>query len=96
MITKILNRKEINEKKKLSLSAKVFIGFGIGIILGIVFKEKILFLKPVGDILLRLIKMLVVPMIFFSITAGVCSIGDMQKLNELKVEAVQLNIKDYE
>lgn len=71
------------EKKKLSLSSKVFIGFGLGIILGIVFKEKILFVKPIGDIFLKLIKMIVVPLIFFSITAGVCSIGDMQKLKRI-------------
>lgn len=71
------------KKKKLSLSAKVFIGFGLGIILGIIFKEKILIIKPVGDIFLRLIKMIVVPLIFFSIAAGVCSIGDMQKLKRI-------------
>lgn len=71
------------KKKKLSLSAKVFIGFGLGIILGIIFKEKILVIKPVGDIFLRLIKMIVVPLIFFSIAAGVCSIGDMQKLKRI-------------
>lgn len=70
-------------KKKLSLSAKVFIGFGLGIILGIIFKEKILILKPIGDIFLRMIKMIVVPLIFFSITGGVCSIGDMQKLKRI-------------
>lgn len=70
-------------KKKLSLSAKVFIGFGLGIILGIIFKEKIMILKPIGDIFLRMIKMIVVPLIFFSITAGVCSIGDMQKLRRI-------------
>lgn len=70
-------------KKRLSLSAKVFIGFGLGIILGIIFKEKILILKPIGDIFLRMIKMIVVPLIFFSITGGVCSIGDMQKLKRI-------------
>ncbi|HAE92447.1 dicarboxylate/amino acid:cation symporter [Tissierella praeacuta] len=71
------------KKKKLGLSAKVFIGFGLGIILGIIFKEKVLVLKPVGDMFLRLIKMIVVPLILFSITAGVCSIGDMQKLKRI-------------
>lgn len=71
------------KKKKMSLSLKVFIGFGLGIFLGIIFGEGILFIKPVGDIFLRLIKMIVVPLIFFSITAGVCSIGDMQKLRRI-------------
>ena len=43
-------------KKKLSLSAKVFIGFGVGIVIGLIFGEKALILKPVGDLFLRLIK----------------------------------------
>lgn len=69
--------------KKLGLGTKVFIGFVIGIILGLIFKEKILVIKPVGDIFLTLIKMIVVPLIFFSITSGIFSIGDVQKLKRI-------------
>lgn len=36
--------------KKLSMSAKVFLGFGIGIVLGMIFQKDILLVKPVGDI----------------------------------------------
>ncbi|MFS0603458.1 dicarboxylate/amino acid:cation symporter [Peribacillus frigoritolerans] len=70
-------------KKKLGLGTKVFIGFVIGIILGLIFKEKILIVKPIGDIFLTLIKMIVVPLIFFSITSGIFSIGDVQKLKRI-------------
>ncbi|MGE7904647.1 dicarboxylate/amino acid:cation symporter [Peribacillus sp. NPDC094092] len=70
-------------KKKLGLGTKVFIGFLIGIILGLIFKEKILIVKPIGDIFLTLIKMIVVPLIFFSITSGIFSIGDVQKLKRI-------------
>jgi Na+/H+-dicarboxylate symporter len=70
-------------KKKLGLGTKVFIGFIIGIILGLIFKEKILIVKPIGDIFLTLIKMIVVPLIFFSITSGIFSIGDVQKLKRI-------------
>ncbi len=69
--------------KKLSLSVKIFIGFGIGIALGFIFGEKATALKPVGDLFLRLIQMLVAPLILCSITAGVCSIGDMSKLKRI-------------
>ena len=50
--------------KKLGLGTKVFIGFVIGILLGLIFKEKILIIKPIGDIFLTLIKMIVVPLSF--------------------------------
>ncbi|MFP3419158.1 dicarboxylate/amino acid:cation symporter [Bacillus sp. SIMBA_154] len=69
--------------KKLGLGTKVFIGFVIGIVLGLIFKEKILIIKPIGDIFLTLIKMIVVPLIFFSITSGIFSIGDVQKLKRI-------------
>ena len=36
--------------KKLSMSAKVFLGFGVGAALGLLFQEKILFVQPVGDL----------------------------------------------
>ena len=69
--------------KKLSMSAKVFLGFGIGAILGLVFQEGILFLQPVGDLFLKLIQMIVMPLIFFSIISGIASIGDVAKLKRI-------------
>ena len=49
------------------MSAKVFLGFGIGIILGLIFQKDILWLQPIGDLFLKLIKMIVVPVVFLSI-----------------------------
>lgn len=74
--------------KKISLSVKIFLGFGIGIALGFVFGEKVLVLKPVGDLFLRLIQMLVAPLILCSITAGVCSIGEMSKLKRIGLKTL--------
>lgn len=74
--------------KKMSLSTKVFIGFIIGILLGIVFKDNILVIKPIGELFLTLIKMLVVPLVFFSIVSGVTSISDVQKLKRIGLKTV--------
>lgn len=78
------------KKKKLSLAAKTFIGFGLGIVIGLIFKEKATLIKPLGTIFLNMIKMIVVPMVFFSITAGVASLGDLRKLRNIGVKAVGL------
>ena len=80
----------MKEKKKLSLAAKTFIGFGLGIVLGLVFGEKATIVKPLGTIFLNMIKMIVVPMVFFSITAGVASLGDLKKLRNIGVKVVGL------
>ncbi|MBM6680117.1 cation:dicarboxylate symporter family transporter [Pseudoflavonifractor capillosus] len=76
------------ERKKLSLAAKTFIGFGIGIVIGLVFGEKATILAPLGDIFLNMIQMIVVPMVFLSITAGVASLGDLRKLRNIGVKVV--------
>ena len=67
----------------MSMSAKVFLGFGIGAVLGLVFQEKILFVQPVGDLFLKLIQMIVIPLIFCSIISGIASIGDVAKLKRI-------------
>ena len=69
----------MKEKKKLSLAAKTFIGFGLGIVLGVIFGEKASIVKPLGTIFLNMIKMIVVPMVFFSITAGVAALSDIKR-----------------
>ena len=80
----------MKEKKKLSLATKTFLGFGLGIVIGLVFGEKATIVKPLGTIFLNMIKMIVVPMVFFSITAGVASLGDLKKLRNIGVKVVGL------
>lgn len=77
-------------KKKLGLASKTFIGFALGIAIGLIFKEKAAIIKPLGTIFLNMIKMIVVPMVFFSITAGVASLGDLRKLRNIGVKVVGL------
>ena len=69
--------------KKLSLASKTFLGFALGIVIGLIFKQSATALQPIGDLFLNLIKMIVVPLIFFSITTGITSIGDITKLRKI-------------
>ncbi|MBP2144049.1 Na+/H+-dicarboxylate symporter [Methanococcus voltae] len=54
---------------------KILIGLILGTIAGILFGESIAFLKPLGDLFIRLLKMLVIPIIVSTIIMGSASIS---------------------
>lgn len=76
------------KKIKIGLTAKVFIGFALGILLGIIFGEKITVISFIGTIFLNLVKMNVVPLIFFSIVTGIASMSDVTKLKKIGIKTV--------
>lgn len=63
---------------------KLLIGIGIGILLGVIcgwfFGPKILFVKVLGDLFLRALRMIVVPLVVFSMIVGISQLGDIRKL----------------
>lgn len=72
--------------KKISLASQIVIGLVLGIIVGALFygNESIAsFLQPIGDIFLRLIKMIVVPIIITSIVIAVAGVGDIKQLGKI-------------
>ena len=71
------------QKKKLSLMAKILIGFALGIVAGLVFSEQILWVKPIGDLFIRGLRMMVVPLIFSSLVVGVASLNDINKMGRI-------------
>ncbi|MEE2757851.1 MAG: dicarboxylate/amino acid:cation symporter [Myxococcota bacterium] len=45
--------------------------------------QVISYLKPIGDLFMRLIKMVIVPLVFASLLVGIASLGDVRKLGRL-------------
>lgn len=71
----------------MSLWQKVLIGLGLGVILGLFCKEYVIYLKPLGDIFIRLIKMIIVPLIFFAIISGISNAQNPKALGRVGVKA---------
>jgi proton glutamate symport protein len=71
------------KKFKIKLHTKIFLGLVLGVVAGLAFGEKILFVKPVGDIFMSLITMIVVPLVFVSLMLGTASMGDVRKLGRI-------------
>ncbi len=62
----------------MKLWQKVIIGLILGVFTGIFLKEWTEYLKPIGTVFINLIKMVVVPLIFFSLIAGITGMTDSQ------------------
>jgi Na+/H+-dicarboxylate symporter len=62
----------------------------LGIIVGLLWGPEAESIKWIGDLFIRAIRMLVVPLIFFSLVAGVAAIGDLRKLGAVGGRALLL------
>ena len=80
MSTFLLNKKY--------LPHRVGVCFIIGIIAGLFFHDFSIWVKPAGDLFMNMIKMLIVPVIFFSVTSGIAAIGDVQRLKRIGSKVV--------
>ncbi len=72
--------------KKFGLAFQIMLGLVLGIIVGAVFYGNPVvtsYLQPFGDIFIRLIKMIVVPIVFSSLVVGVAGVGDIKKLGKI-------------
>jgi Na+/H+-dicarboxylate symporter len=65
------------------LYMQIFICIAIGILLGIFFKDKVHYIKPVGDIFIRLIYMLIVPLTFLTLISGITKLDNIKSLRSI-------------
>lgn len=74
--------------KKIKLWQQVLLGLALGIAVGYFFKEKAADLKILGTIFIDLIKMVMVPLVFFALVSGVTSVGQGEKLRRYGAKAI--------
>lgn len=68
---------------KAPLWAQILAAIVIGVLIGVVSPEAAEALSPLGDIFLNLLKMLIVPLVFFSITNGICAMQNGKQLRSV-------------
>src|SRR6185503_2735524 len=74
----------------MKLWQKMLLGLGLGIIAGIILGPQAQYLKPVGSLFLGLLNMLVLLLVFSSMTVGVTSIRDFKKLGRVGMKTLGL------
>jgi len=90
--------------KKMSITTKILIAMGIGLITGSLinaFAQDVSFIQTyfvnglfhvIGAAFVNSLKMLVVPLVTFSLICGVCGIGDVAVLGRVGIKAFTLYI----
>ncbi|WP_159715534.1 glutamate/aspartate:proton symporter GltP [Blochmannia endosymbiont of Camponotus nipponensis] len=84
------------KKFKITLAWKIFFALNLGIVLGIVLHNQtelkdwmiITFLSPAGEIFIRMIKMIVVPIVMATLVVGIAGIGDARKLGSIGLKTI--------
>ena len=67
---------------------RIFLALVLGVIVGVIWGEGAQSIRWIGDLFIRLIQMVVVPLIFITIVAGVVAMGDPQKLGSLGIKTL--------
>ena len=78
--------------KKLSLTTQIGIALLLAVLVGVLLRNQADFvntyIKPIGIIFLNLLKFIVVPLVLFSIMAGILSMNDISKVGKLGLRAL--------
>jgi len=70
-----------------NLTFQVLVAVAIGITIGIVAPDFARSLKPLGDIFINLVKMVVAPIVFLTIVTGIASTHDLKRLGRVGAKA---------
>jgi proton glutamate symport protein len=68
---------------KLKVHTQILIAIILGVVVGILLGEKTIHIKIVGDMFIRLLKAIIIPLILASMVAGIVSLGDVRKLGRI-------------
>ena len=79
----------------MNLSIKIFIALVLSVVVGLIAGETALpfinwWIAPIGTMFINLIKMMIVPVVFFSLVVGMTSLGDTKKLGRIGAKTVVL------
>ncbi len=74
--------------RKIQLHWQILIAFILAILYGIFFKEHVNYVSWMGEIFLRALKMIIIPLVLSSIICGVANIGNAENLGRLGLKTM--------
>jgi Na+/H+-dicarboxylate symporter len=74
----------------LALWKKIIVAMVLGVIVGLLLGKDAVWLKPIGDLFVSAIKMLIVPLVFCSLIVGTTSMKDSTTMGRIGIKAIVL------
>jgi len=71
-----------------NLTAQIFIGLLLGIAVGSLWPSFGVAIKPLADVFLRMIKMIIAPLLFSTLVVGVAGTGDLKAMGRIGLKAI--------
>ncbi len=70
------------------LTTQIFIGLVLGIMLGWLVPDIAVAIKPLADLFLRMIKMIIAPLLFSTLVVGIAGTGDLKTMGRIGFKAI--------
>ena len=70
------------------LSVQILVAMVLGVLTGYLWPQSADSLKPLGDLFIKLVRMLVAPIIFCTVVHGIASVGEAKKVGRVAIKAL--------
>src|SRR6476646_6599886 len=71
-----------------NLTFRVLVAITLGVILGVVSPSTAKAMRPLGDTFVNLVKMVIAPIVFFTIVLGIATLGDLKRVGRVGGKAL--------
>jgi aerobic C4-dicarboxylate transport protein len=71
-----------------NLTVRVLLAIALGVVLGVVAPGSAKAMRPLGDIFINLVKMVIGPIIFLTIVLGIANMADLKKVGKVGAKAI--------
>jgi aerobic C4-dicarboxylate transport protein len=71
-----------------NLTFRVLVAITLGVLLGVVAPDTAKAMRPLGDTFVNLVKMVIAPIVFFTIVLGIASLGDLKRVGRVGGKAL--------
>src|SRR5690348_12656424 len=71
-----------------NLTVQVLVAIALGVLLGVLSPATARQMKPIGDTFVNLVKMIITPVIFLTIVAGIANVRDLKRVGRVGGKAL--------